>query len=124
MIYLLLVTLLINTICYYYITIPGEFDDKNILDGYITPENNLLIFIRNNSKNILYKYEKDSDSVLYTKYNKLELMPFPLNYSGNITNYILVLIILILLLLRLLFLMKNILYHIYIMQVEIILLFL
>ena len=26
------------------------------------------------------------DITLYAKYNKLELMPFPLNYSGNITN--------------------------------------
>ena len=85
MLYFLCVAFLVGTICY--IEIPGVFDNKNLLTGYITPDNHLLIFSRNNSGNIsLYKYEIDSDSILYTKYNKLELVPFPLNVSETITN--------------------------------------
>ena len=75
MLYFLFVAFLVGTICY--IEIPGVFDNKNLLTGYITPDNHLLIFSRNNSGNMsLYKYEMDSDTILYTKYNKLDLVPF------------------------------------------------
>ena len=79
--------ILINTILCY-TRIPGVFDNKTVLTGYITPENNLLIFSRNNSGKIeLQKYEMDSDSILYNNYTKLELEPFPINDSEIITDF-------------------------------------
>ena len=75
-----------TTLCY--TRIPGVFDNKTVLTGYITPENNLLIFSRNNSGKIeLQKYEMDSDSILYKHYTKLELKPFPINDSEIITDF-------------------------------------
>jgi len=87
MIYFLFGIFIVHTILCY-TEIPGVFDNKTVLTGYITPENNLLIFSRNNSGNMsLYKYEMDPDSILYTKYNKLELEPFPINDSETVTDF-------------------------------------
>ena len=71
-----------------YTTIPGYFDNRHVLSGYITPENHLLIFSSNNSENnSLYKYEMDSNSIKYTKRYQLELKPFPENNSEIINDF-------------------------------------
>ena len=86
MIYFLFGAFLISTILC--TQIPGVFDEQNVLTGYITPENNLLIFSRNNNGNMtLYKYETDSHSIAYKKNKKLELEPFPTNDSETITDF-------------------------------------
>ena len=86
MIYLFLQILSINTILCY-TQIPGFFDEKNVLEGYITPEDNMLIFSYNISGNMeLFKYEKDSNSNLYLNGYKLELEPFPENSSDLIND--------------------------------------
>lgn len=76
MIYLFLSILSINTILYY-TQIPGFFDEKNVLEGYITPEDNMLIFSYNISSisgNMeLFKYEKVSNFNLYLNRYQLEL---------------------------------------------------
>ena len=84
----LFLTLLLfaNILCY--TQIPGYFDNKHVLKGYISPENNMLIFSLNISGNVgLYKYEIDSNSILYRKGKKLELEPFPVNSSETIEDF-------------------------------------
>ena len=67
--FILLINLFLTIICF--TTIPGTFDSRSVLSGYITPENNMLIFSINiNGKVGLYKYEMDSNSILYTKKKK------------------------------------------------------
>ena len=86
MIYLFLQILTLNEI-FCYRQIPGTFDKDNALEGYITPEDNMLIFSYNISgKMELYKYEKDSNSNTYSNGYKLELEPFPENSSDIINN--------------------------------------
>ena len=87
MLYLLLSILALNNI-FCYKTIPGNFDIINALEGYLTPEDNMLIFSYNISgKMELYKYEKDSNSSTYSNGYKLELEPFPKNNSDPIKDF-------------------------------------
>ena len=81
MFYLFLGILLFkNILCY--TQIPGVFNTENLLSGYITPENNMLIFSTSINKNLgLYKYEMDKNKSLYTKGYELKLTQFSSNSS-------------------------------------------
>ena len=84
--FILLICLFYNI--FNYTQIPGVFNNKTLLTGYITPENNMLIFSTNISGQLgLYKYEMDSNSKLYTKQYKLELEPFPTNSSEPMEDF-------------------------------------
>ena len=86
MIYFLL-SILIFTNVFGYTIINGTFDNENVLEGYITPEDNILIFSYNISgKMALYKYEKLSNSNTYPKGYELKLEPFPENSSDILNN--------------------------------------
>ena len=86
MIYLFLSILVFNKV-FCYTIIPETFDNQNVLEGYITPEDNLLIFSYNISgKMALYKYEKLSTSNTYPKGYELKLEPFPENSSDIIKD--------------------------------------
>ena len=87
MIYLFLTILALNNI-YCYEVIQDIFDHENILEGYITPEDNILIFSYNmTEKWEIYKYEKDPNSNRYLKWSKLRLHNFPKNTSDIIKDF-------------------------------------
>ena len=84
----LLKIILLNTI-FCFKEIPGIYDTRAVFQGYVTPEDNILIFSTNmTNKTGLYKYEIDNNINLYTKGYPLELEEKPINSSDiDIENF-------------------------------------
>ena len=76
---ILLKVTLLNSI-FSFKEIPGIYDNRSVFQGYVTPEDNILIFSSNMSnKTGLYKYEMDNNTNFYTKGYPLELEEKPID---------------------------------------------
>ena len=85
---ILLKIILLNCI-FCFKPIPEIYNNKSVFQGYVTPEDNILIFSANMSnKTGLYKYEMDNNTNFYTKEYLLELEEKPMNSSDiDIDNF-------------------------------------
>ena len=84
-----LLKIILLNIIFCFKQIPGIYDNKSVFQGYVTPEDNILIFSANMSnKTGLYKYEMDNDTNFYTKGYPIELEEKPINSSDiDIDNF-------------------------------------